>query len=148
MPLSNLNAQQIDAVKASKGQNLVIASAGTGKTSTIVGRISYLLHQGTPPEKILLLTFTNKASGEMIARLSHFFPKKTIEKIESGTFHAVCYRWLKKVRPNLSLKQPGELKTLFRSIYEKRQFARLNYDIQPFSATYIYELYSLYQMLH
>jgi len=145
MPLSNLNAQQLEAVKAPKGQNLVIASAGTGKTSTIVGRISYLLHQGTPPEKILLLTFTNKAAGEMIARLSAFFPKQTIEKIESGTFHAVCYRWLKKVRPNLSLKQPGELKTLFRSIYEKRQFARLNHDIQQFSATYIYELYSLYQ---
>jgi DNA helicase-2/ATP-dependent DNA helicase PcrA len=105
----------------------------------------HLLKEGTVPEKILLLTFTNKAAGEMIARLGAFFPKQILDRIESGTFHAVCYRWLKKVTPNLSLKQPGELKTLFRSIYEKRHFARLNYDIESFSATYLYEMYSLYQ---
>jgi DNA helicase-2/ATP-dependent DNA helicase PcrA len=145
MPLSNLNGEQLCAATAPSGQNLIIASAGTGKTSTIVGRIVHLLKEGTAPEKILLLTFTNKAAGEMIARLGAFFPKTILDRIESGTFHAVCYRWLKKITPNLSLKQPGELKTLFRSIYEKRHFARLNYDIQPFSATYLYEMYSLYQ---
>jgi len=145
MPLSNLNDEQLRAATAPSGQNLIIASAGTGKTSTIVGRIVHLLKQGTAPEKILLLTFTNKAAGEMIARLGAFFPKTILDRIESGTFHAVCYRWLKKITPNLSLKQPGELKTLFRSIYEKRHFARLGYDIEPFSATYLYEMYSLYQ---
>ena len=145
MPLSTLNNEQRLAATAPRGQNLVIASAGTGKTSTIVGRIVHLLKQGTAPEKILLLTFTNKAAGEMIARLGAFFPKSTLDRIESGTFHAVCYRWLKKITPSLSLKQPGELKTLFRSIYEKRHFARLGYDIEPFSATYLYEMYSLYQ---
>ncbi len=145
MPLSNLNGEQLCAATAPSGQNLIIASAGTGKTSTIVGRIVHLLKEGTTPEKILLLTFTNKAAGEMIARLGAFFPKTILDRIESGTFHAVCYRWLKKITPNLSLKQPGELKTLFRSIYEKRHFARLNYDIEPFSATYLYEMYSLYQ---
>ncbi len=145
MPLSNLNEEQLRAATAPSGQNLIIASAGTGKTSTIVGRIVHLLREGTAPEKILLLTFTNKAAGEMIARLGAFFPKSTLDRIESGTFHAVCYRWLKKSTPQLSLKQPGELKTLFRSIYEKRHFARLGYDIEPFSSTYLYEMYSLYQ---
>jgi DNA helicase-2/ATP-dependent DNA helicase PcrA len=145
VPLSALNTEQHTAATASAGANLVIASAGTGKTSTIVGRIAYLLEQGMPPERILLLTFTNKAAGEMIARLGGYFPKKTIDKIESGTFHAVCYRWLKRFRPHLSLKQPGELKTLFRSIYEKRHFKRLNHDIEPFAAPYLYDLYSLYQ---
>jgi len=145
MPLSNLNDEQLRAATAPRGHNLVIASAGTGKTSTIVGRIVHLLKQGTAPEKILLLTFTNKAAGEMIARLGAFFPQKILDRIEAGTFHAVCYRWLKKHIPALSLKQPGELKTLFRSIYEKRHFARLNYDIEPFSATYLYEMYTLYQ---
>jgi len=145
MPLSNLNEEQLRAATAPSGQNLIIASAGTGKTSTIVGRIVHLLREGTAPEKILLLTFTNKAAGEMIARLGAFFPKSTLDRIESGTFHAVCYRWLKKTTPQLSLKQPGELKTLFRSIYEKRHFARLGYDIEPFSSTYLYEMYSLYQ---
>ncbi len=145
MPLSSLNHEQLAAASAPAGANLIIASAGTGKTSTIVARIAHLLRNGTAPEKILLLTFTNKAAGEMIARLGAFFSKDITSKIESGTFHAVCYRWLKRFRPELTLKQPGELKTLFRSIYDKRQFSRLGLEIEPFSAQYLYDLYSLYQ---
>jgi len=145
VPLTSLNEQQRLAAIAPAGHNLIIASAGTGKTSTIVGRIAYLLQQGTNPSKILLLTFTNKAAGEMIARLGKFFPKNIINKIEAGTFHAVSYRWLKELHPNTTLKQPGELKTLFRSIYEKRNFDRMNLETKPFSATYLYEMYSLYQ---
>jgi len=145
VPLSALNDEQLSAATASPGHNLIIASAGTGKTSTIVGRIAHLLQSGIEPSKILLLTFTNKAAGEMIARLERFFPKKVVSKIESGTFHAVSYRWLKEIHPNLVLKQPSELKTLFRSIYEKRNFERMNLPLVPFSATYLYEMYSLYQ---
>ena len=81
----------------------------------------------------------------MIARLERFFPKEVISHIESGTFHAVSYRWLKSAYPNLTLKQPGELKTLFRSIYEKRNFERMNLPVAAFSATFLYEMYSLYQ---
>ena len=145
MPLSQLNEDQLKAATATAGNNLIIASAGTGKTSTIVGRIAHLLNSGTEPSKILLLTFTNKAAGEMIARLENFFPKKVVSKIESGTFHAVSYRWLKELYPNLALKQPSELKTLFRSIFEKRNFERMNLPVAPFSATYLYDMYSLYQ---
>ncbi|HHD72619.1 MAG TPA: ATP-dependent helicase, partial [Epsilonproteobacteria bacterium] len=145
MPLSALNLEQLSAAKASLGHNLIIASAGTGKTSTIVGRIAYLLHSGIDPSKILLLTFTNKAAGEMVARLERFFPKSIVSRIESGTFHAVSYRWLKERYPTVALKQPGELKTLFRSLYEKRNFKRLNFDIEPFSSLYLYEMYTLYQ---
>ncbi|MBD3790274.1 MAG: ATP-dependent helicase [Campylobacterales bacterium] len=145
MPLSSLNAEQLSAATAPLGHNLIIASAGTGKTSTIVGRISHLLHSGVEPSKILLLTFTNKAAGEMITRLERYFPKKVVSQIEAGTFHAVSYRWLKEIYPNITLKQPGELKTLFRSLYEKRYFSRMNLSIEPFSATYLYEMYSLYQ---
>ncbi|SFZ97386.1 ATP-dependent DNA helicase UvrD/PcrA/Rep, epsilon proteobacterial type 1 [hydrothermal vent metagenome] len=145
MPLSQLNNDQLSAATAKLGHNLIIASAGTGKTSTIVGRIAHLLQTGVEPSKILLLTFTNKAAGEMIARLERYFPKKVVSKIESGTFHAVSYRWLKEMHPNLALKQPSELKTLFRSIYEKRNFTRMNLPLAPFSATYLYEMYSLYQ---
>lgn len=145
MPLTSLNDEQLSAATAPLGHNLIIASAGTGKTSTIVGRIAHLLHSGVEPSSILLLTFTNKAAGEMIARLQRYFPAKVVNKIESGTFHAVSYRWLKEIYPNLALKQPAELKTLFRSIYEKRNFERMNLMMQPFSATYMYEQYSLYQ---
>jgi len=145
LPLTALNAEQLSAATAPLGHNLIIASAGTGKTSTIVGRIAHLLHSGVEPSKILLLTFTNKAAGEMIARLQRYFPNSVVSKIESGTFHAVSYRWLKELHPNLALKQPSELKTLFRSIYEKRNFERMNLPLAPFSATYLYEMYSLYQ---
>jgi len=145
MPISQLNEQQYNAATAKIGKNLIIASAGTGKTSTIVGRIAYLLKNGVEPSKILLLTFTNKAAAEMTTRLKRYFDAKTIDKIEAGTFHAVSYRWLKKRNPKLTLKQPSELKTLFRTVYEKREFHRLNLTTKPFSSTYLYELYSLYQ---
>jgi DNA helicase-2/ATP-dependent DNA helicase PcrA len=145
MPLSTLNAEQHQAATAPLGNNLIIASAGTGKTSTIVGRIAHLLHNGADPSKILLLTFTNKAAGEMLERVGRYFPSSIVSKIESGTFHAVSYRWLKAMNKNVTLKQPGELKTLFRSIYEKRQIKRLNIDTEAFSSTYLYEQYNLYQ---
>lgn len=145
MPLTALNEEQLCAATAAKGHNLIIASAGTGKTSTIVGRIAHLLQNGIEPSSILLLTFTNKAAGEMISRLSQHFPKKVVTKIVSGTFHAVSYRWLKELHPNLVLKQASELKTLFRSIHEKRNFERMNLPLAPFSATHLYEMYTLYQ---
>ena len=145
MPLSTLNREQLSAATAPMGNNLIIASAGTGKTSTIVGRIAHLLQSGIEPSKILLLTFTNKAAGEMLERVGRYFPSTVVKKIESGTFHAVSYRWLKQMNSNLILKQPTELKTLFRSIYEKRQFRRLNTDVEAFSSTFLYEQYSLYQ---
>ena len=145
MPLSTLNEEQLSAATAPMGNNLIIASAGTGKTSTIVGRIARLLNSGIDPSKILLLTFTNKAAGEMLERVGRHFPSSVVNKIESGTFHAVSYRWLKQMNHNITLKQPGELKTLFRSIYEKRQFKRLNHDVEAFSSTYLYEQYNLYQ---
>jgi len=143
MPLSSLNSEQLGAAKAPSGKNLIIASAGTGKTSTIVGRISHLLHNGFRPEDILLLTFTNKAASEMIARLSKFFDKSVVSCIEAGTFHAVSYRLLKKAGKITNLKEPRELKTLFRSIYEKRVFGHLS-DTKPYSSTYLFDLYSLF----
>ncbi len=145
MPLSTLNAEQYAAATAPSGYNLVIASAGTGKTSTIVGRIAHLLKNGADPSKILLLTFTNKAAGEMITRLMRHFPQKTVSQIEAGTFHSVSYRWLKARHDNITLKQPSELRTLFRSIYEKRNFTRMPIEMRPFSASHLYEMYTLYQ---
>ncbi|WQY26485.1 ATP-dependent helicase [Helicobacter pylori] len=136
-----LNPEQLKAAKALKGYNLVIASAGTGKTSTIVGRILYLLDNGIKPEEILLLTFTNKASNEMIARVAKYF--KSSSKIEAGTFHAVAYRYLKEHYPNLSLKQPKELKKLLESIVDTKN-ALTDDDKKPYTSQHLYALYSLY----
>ena len=104
LPLSKLNKEQLQAATAPLGHNLVIASAGTGKTSTIVGRIAYLLEEGLKPEEILLLTFTNKAAAEMKERVTKVLPEA--KNIEAGTFHSVSYKWLKKLNKNLVLKQP------------------------------------------
>jgi len=143
MPLSNLNDEQYSSATAILGHNLTIASAGTGKTSTIVGRIGHLLHSGVKPEQILLLTFTNKAAAEMIMRVAKFFDETTAKSIVSGTFHSVSYKLLKKEQLPITLKQPNELKTLFKSIYEKRVFVDQT-DVKPYDGGYLYDMYSLY----
>src|SRR6266700_6890824 len=65
-----LNEQQYAAVTALPGPALVIAGAGSGKTRTLIYRVAYLLEQGIPPDRILLLTFTNKAAREMMRRVA------------------------------------------------------------------------------
>ena len=145
MPLSQLNLEQRCAATTSKGHNLIIASAGTGKTSTIVARIAYLLESGIEASRILLLTFTNKAAAEMIERVSLFFGKEITAKIESGTFHAVSYRLLRKLGHKIVLKQPKDLKVLLKTIVEHRRFDQIESSVKPYGAAYLYDLFSLYQ---
>lgn len=136
-----LNEQQYAAATAPLGHNLIIASAGTGKTSTIVGRIAHLLESGIKPQEILLLTFTNKASQEMIERISKKFGD-IAKKIESGTFHAVSYRYLRE-KYSISLKQPKELSTLFKSIAQSRTYIEQG-TTPPYSPQYLFDIYSLF----
>jgi DNA helicase-2/ATP-dependent DNA helicase PcrA len=143
MPLTNLNTDQYNSATSKEGYNLTIASAGTGKTSTIVGRIAYLLNNGVEPQKILLLTFTNKAASEMIQRVASYFNEEIAGKIIAGTFHSVSYKLMKQMGLNITLKQPSELKTLFRSLYGKRVFP-LTDDVKPYDGAYLYDIYSLY----
>jgi DNA helicase-2/ATP-dependent DNA helicase PcrA len=145
LPLSRLNSEQYAAATSSDKENLIIASAGTGKTSTIVGRIAYLLGSGIQPQEILLLTFTNKAAAEMVARVAEYFGKDIATKIDAGTFHAVSYRWLKKQDHKVVLKQQRELKTLFRSVFEKRSFMQIEADVIQYGGNYLYDIYSFYQ---
>jgi len=144
MPLSNLNEEQLAAATCKPGFNLIIASAGTGKTSTIVGRIANLINGGVKPSEIILLTFTNKAAQEMIQRVSKFFGKETAGEIMAGTFHSLSYKLIKKLKINITLKQPNELKTLFKSIYEKRVFFERDDSTSPYDGGYLYDIYSLY----
>ena len=145
MPLSRLNKEQYEAATSKNTHNLIIASAGTGKTSTIVGRIGYLLANNVKPQEILLLTFTNKAAAEMVARVGEFFGREVASKIDAGTFHAISYRWLKKQDKKVILKQQRELKTLFRSVFEKRSFGHIDAEVNPYGGNYLYDLYSFYQ---
>src|SRR5215831_2944071 len=83
-----LNEQQVAAVTAPPGPSLVIAGAGSGKTRTLIYRVAYLLEQGIPPERILLLTFTNKAAREMMRRVSDLLGQQ-LNDLWGGTFHAI-----------------------------------------------------------
>jgi len=74
---------------------LVIAGAGSGKTRTLVYRLAYLVEQGVDPGAILLLTFTRKASREMLTRAAHLL-ERPLGQVVGGTFHSVCYHWLRQ----------------------------------------------------
>jgi DNA helicase II / ATP-dependent DNA helicase PcrA len=90
-----LNEQQLAAVTAPPGPALVIAGAGSGKTRTLTYRVAYLLEQGVPPDRVLLLTFTNKAAGEMMRRVADLLGQE-LASLWGGTFHSVGNRILRQ----------------------------------------------------
>ena len=89
-----LNEQQLAAVTAPPGPSLVIAGAGSGKTRTLIYRVAFLLEQGIPPERILLLTFTNKAANEMMRRVTDLLGRE-LPALWGGTFHSIGNRILR-----------------------------------------------------
>jgi len=94
--LSRLNPRQIDAVTRTDGPILILAGAGSGKTRVLTHRIAYLIKEkGIPPQNILAVTFTNKASGEMRERLEKILGPLA-ENIWLGTFHSIGLRILRK----------------------------------------------------
>ncbi|WCJ60124.1 ATP-dependent helicase [Fontisphaera persica] len=90
-----LNPQQLAAVTAAPGPALVLAGAGSGKTRTLTYRVAYLLEQGVPAHRILLLTFTNKAAGEMMRRAAALAGAQQAG-LWGGTFHSVGARILRR----------------------------------------------------
>ncbi len=90
-----LNQQQHAAVTAPPGPALVIAGAGSGKTRTLTYRVAYLLEQGVPADRILLLTFTNKAAGEMMRRVVELLGQE-LRSLWGGTFHSIGHRILRR----------------------------------------------------
>ncbi len=91
---AELNAQQHAAVTAPPGPSLVIAGAGSGKTRTLIYRVGFLLEQGIPPDRILLLTFTNKAAREMMRRVGVLLGTE-LPGLWGGTFHSIGNRILR-----------------------------------------------------
>lgn len=92
----DLNAEQLAAATAGDGPALILAAAGTGKTRTLVYRVAYLVAQGIAPERILLLTFTNRAAQEMLQRAMALLPGDSWGMPWSGTFHHVANRMLRR----------------------------------------------------
>ena len=92
--LSNLNEKQLEAAKYTEGPLLILAGAGSGKTSTMTRRIAYMIREkGISPYHILAVTFTNKAAGEMRDRVESLVGDSRGMWIM--TFHSACLRILR-----------------------------------------------------
>ena len=94
--LSELNEEQQRAVTCTEGPVLIVAGAGSGKTRVLTSRIAYLIEKGVPPERILALTFTKKAAGEMKERIALMVGERQARRLWMGTFHSVFIRFLRE----------------------------------------------------
>ena len=93
--MEGLNPAQKSAVEAVEGPVLIVAGAGSGKTRVLTSRVAYLLASGIEPSRILALTFTKKAAGEMKERIALMVGERAARKVVMGTFHSVFVRFLR-----------------------------------------------------
>lgn len=141
MDLSKLNEKQREAVKYIDGPLLILAGAGSGKTSTMTHRIAYMVEQGIKPYNILAVTFTNKAAGEM---------RQRVEALTGNTFgmwimtfHAMCLRILRQdgdaigFDKNFVIYDTTDQKTLAKNIIKE-----LNLDTKTYKPAYILSVIS------
>src|SRR5205807_6052361 len=87
---SELNAEQRAVALCAQAPTLVVAGAGSGKTRTLTYRVAHLIEEGVAPDRILLLTFTNRAAREMMARVAALC-RIDGRKLIGGTFHHVAH---------------------------------------------------------
>ncbi|MBQ6199378.1 MAG: UvrD-helicase domain-containing protein [Bacteroidales bacterium] len=103
--LKDLNPEQLKAVTCLEGPMLIVAGAGSGKTRVLTSRIAYLIENGVPPERILALTFTKKAAGEMKDRIALMVGARKARSIWMGTFHSIFIRFLREYAEWLGFPQ-------------------------------------------
>jgi DNA helicase-2/ATP-dependent DNA helicase PcrA len=101
--LEQLNPEQREAATHAGGPLLILAGAGTGKTTTLCARVAHLVSEGVPSERILLVTFTRRAAREMLQRSRAHVPASA--KVLGGTFHSVAHRLVRRHAAALGL--PG-----------------------------------------
>src|SRR3954462_1128194 len=101
--LDALNPEQRAAATHADGHLLILAGAGTGKTTTLCSRVAWLASSGVPSERVLLLTFTRRAAREMLERARGLVPSSS--RVLGGTFHSVAHRLVRRHAAALGL--PG-----------------------------------------
>jgi len=120
--LEGLNPAQREAVSTLGGPLLVLAGAGSGKTRVVTYRIAELIRNGTRPERILGVTFTNKAAAEMQQRIAALLGRRVKRRPEISTFHSLCVRILRRriellgYPPNFSIYDRGDQESVARSV--------------------------------
>ena len=113
--LAQLNSEQRAAAIHDGGPLLILAGAGTGKTTTLSARVAWLIAQGTAPERIMLLTFTRRAAREMLERVRTMTGGSGADaRVLGGTFHSVAHRFVRLhaaslgLAPGFAVLDPGD----------------------------------------
>ena len=121
--LDNLNREQREAVLGRQNNILVLAGAGTGKTTTLAKRIGRLVMDGVDPMQIMAVTFTNKASIEIRERVASVLPaNENLHSLLIGTFHGICNRMIRSnyselgLSPNYQIIDSKEQKDIIKNI--------------------------------
>ncbi len=132
--IHELSGVQRDAVRHTDGPVLIFAGAGSGKTRVLTHRIAYLLNEKKVfPDRILAVTFTNKAAGEMKARLEEMVGAAARD-LWVGTFHAICVRILRRdgkrvgIASNFAIMDETDQRAIIRDVlhdldYDERQIS-------------------------
>jgi DNA helicase II / ATP-dependent DNA helicase PcrA len=133
LQISRLNPTQLQAVTLPAQSALVLAGAGSGKTSVLTTRMAWLISTGqVSPQGVLAVTFTNKAAKEMMTRLSSLLPINT-RGMWVGTFHGLCNRFLRAHYRDADLPQTFQiLDTADQLSSIKRLLKALNIDTEKF----------------
>jgi len=133
--MEELNQPQAEAVAHESGPLLIFAGAGSGKTRTITYRIANLLAtHHVAPYRILAVTFTNKAAGEMRARLVKLAGEAIVKDLWVGTFHSICARLLRRyatdagLSPNFVIYDDADQKAVMTRILKDK---RLDEKVYP-----------------
>ncbi|HEY6307258.1 MAG TPA: ATP-dependent DNA helicase [Candidatus Angelobacter sp.] len=107
------NPKQLEAIEHARGPMLVLAGAGTGKTTVLVERIAWLIEQGhAKPDEILAITFTESAAAELQGRVERRLSRRAA--IWAGTFHAYCFAILKRSGRDFHVMPPEDVYVFLR----------------------------------
>jgi DNA helicase-2/ATP-dependent DNA helicase PcrA len=144
---SELNEQQLAVVTSKPGPALVLAGAGSGKTRTLIYRLSWLIDNGFAKDRILLLTFTNKAAKEMMSRADQLLKGKGGHKqFWGGTFHSTANRLLRtyskllQLKPNFTILDTDDSNSLIKSAM--REFAGSKPTVKKPSPALVHDVIS------
>ncbi len=134
--LDNLNPVQREAVTTTEGPLLIVAGAGSGKTTVLVNRIAYIIDQGkAAPYNILALTFTNKAANEMKERIAALLPGLSGD-MWIGTFHSICVKILRRnidflgYTNDFVIYDTADVKTLMKECYRELDIDDRNFPVR------------------